>query len=473
MFAMSPLRLADAGHLDALHQGTLEVLEKTGVLMEHPEAVAVFRDHGARVDGKLVKLPPAMVEKAIESAPAGFTLTARNEKHTLTVGQGQKRPHVEPNHGPIFVQNLAEGRRLGRLSDLADLYRLCQASDICDIIGSIPVEPSDLSPADRRRRIFYELLKNTDKCIRFVVGTKEEVETDFAMLEAAKGQKGWLDGVHAMYFSMNPLSPLCFDRVPTETIMTYARHNQPVAVLTCALSGVSAPLSLSGCAVLQNAEILAGLTLTQLISPGLPFMYCPASARANMQNGAYITGSPESNLINILNFQLALEKYHLPIRAMSGMTDSKTVDMQAGYETMQNVMLCLLGGAHVINETLGVLDCIMTTSLEKFVLDEEIIARVIRMMGGLNGFDLNLDLQAIDAVGPRGSYLTRPETMKNCRKIFRPAVSFLEPYEHWEKGGSQDVAQRAAQKCRNILARDAESFLSPEAERNLQAFLQG
>lgn len=471
MFEMSRLRLADARHLENIHLATLEVLEKTGVLMEHPEALAVCKDHGAEVDGKLVRLPASLVEKAIESAPASFTLTARNEAHSLLVGEGQKRVHVEPNHGPVFVQSLASGRRPGQLADLIDLYRLCQASSVCDIVGSIPVEPADLPPETRRPRIFYELLNSTDKAIRFAVGAKEQIEIEFAMLEEAKGEKGWLDRVHAIYFSMNPLSPLYFDRLPLETIITYARRNQPVAALTCALSGVSAPLSLSGSAVLQNAEILAALTLTQSISPGLPFMYCPASARPNMQNGAYITGSPESNLINIIGFQLALEKYHLPIRAMSGMTDSKTLDMQAGLETMQNIMMCLLGGAHIVNETLGVLDSIMTTSLEKFIIDEEIIARVMRMMEGLTDFDCRLEVEEIAQVRPRGSYLMLPSTLKNCRRVFRPQVSFFESYSHWEQEGSSGLEVRAAEKCRRILEREPVSCLSPEARQALARFL--
>ena len=471
MFALSRLRLADDRHLENIHQATLEVLEKTGLLMEHPEAVAVFRDHGARVDGKLVKIPPSLVEKAIESAPASFTLTARNEANSLLIGEGQPRAHVEPNHGPVFIQSLEQGRRPGGVADLVAIYRLCQASEVCDIVGSIPVEPADLPPEKRRARIFYELLNSTDKAIRFVVGAREEVERDFAMLEEAKGEKGWLDRVHAVYFSMNPLSPLCYDRTPLETIMAYARRNQPVSCLTCALSGVSAPLSLSGNAVLQNAEILAGLVLTQLITPGLPFLYGPASARPDMRNGAYITGSPESNLINILGFQLALEKYRLPIRAMSGMTDSKTLDSQAGYETMQNVMMCLLGGAHVINETLGVLDSILTTSLEKFILDEETIARVFRMMEGLTEFDARLEVEEIAQVGPRGSYLPRPATLKNCRRVFRPQVSFFESRGRWEKEGALGVEMRAAQKCRKILEQTPVSHLSPEARQALARYL--
>ena len=472
MNKMSRLRIAEREHLDKIHEATLAVLEKTGIIFEHPEAVAVFKDHGAEVDGKLVRIPASLVEKAIESAPASFTLTARNEEKSVLIGEGQTRPHVEPNHGPVFIQSQDEGRRLGTIDDLANIYRLCHASEVCDIVGSIPVDPSGLNLKERRPRIFYELLNSTDKAIRFVVGTAEEVAKDFEMLECARGRKGWLDDVHAIYFSMNPLSPLCYDRTPLETIMAYARRNQPVAVLTCALNGVSSPLGLTGSAVMQNAEILAGLVLTQIITPGLPFLYGPASARPNLRTGAYITGSPESNMMNIVNFQLALEKYHLPIRAMSGMTDSKSIDMQAGYETMQNIMMCLLGGAHVINETMGVLDCIMTTSYEKFIIDQELIARVFRMMEPLNDLDADLSVAEIDKVGPRGSYLMRPTTLKNCRKVYTPTVSYQESYDTWKSSGCPDIIIRAAEKYRSILDAAPKSMLTDDLAKQLQTFIK-
>ena len=472
MFRMSALKLVDDEHLRKIHEGTMEVLEKTGVLMENESALAVWKDHGARVDGARVHIPRGLVEKAIETTPASFRYLALNEAKALVIGEGQSRIHVEPNHSPVFIQSLERGRRPGTIDDLIDLYKLHHASEICDINGAIPVEPSDLKGPGRRARIFYELIKHTDKALRFTGGTREEVERDFAMLCAAKGNPHWLDEGHACYHTINPLSPLAYDHKPLESIMAYARRNQPVSIMTSSLSGVTSPLSFSGVAVLQNAEVLAGITLLQLIRPGLPCFYGPASMRPNLKTAAYLTGSPESDLINIINYQLVNQYYHIPIRSMAGMSDSKLPDAQSGFETMQNLMLCVLGGATVINECLGCLDAIMTTSLEKIIMDEEMISRVFRIAAGFMDLDYDLCLDQIHRVGSGKDYMTEPFTLKNCRRVWRPTVSSVELYEVWAKHGALDLAAEAEKKYKAVLASAPESVADPAVLKALEPFLK-
>ena len=471
MFTMSRLKLVDDDHLKKVHEGTMEVLEKTGVVMENAEALAIWKDNGARVEGSKVFIPRGLVEKAIESTPASFPYMALNDAKALTIGEGQERVHVEPNHSPVFIQSLDRGHRLATIDDLIDVYKLHHASPICDINGSIPADPCDLTGPSRRARIFYELLKHTDKALRFTGGTAEEVEQDFKMLCTAKGNPHWLDEGHACYHTINPLSPLSFDHKPIESILAYARRNQPVSIMTSSLSGVTSPLSMSGVAVLQNAEVLAAITLLQLVRPGLPCLYGPASMRPNLQTAAYTTGSPESDMINIINFQLVIDHYHIPIRSMAGMSDSKLPDAQSGYETMQNLMLCVLGGAAIINECLGCLDAIMTTSLEKMMMDEEMISRVFRIAQGFQDIDYDLGLDQIHQVGSGGDYMTLPVTLKNCRKTWRPTVSNIDLYEIWEKNGARDVTQTAAEKYKAVLAAAPDSVADPEILKALEPFL--
>ncbi len=349
---------------------------------------------------------------------------------------------------------------------------MAQASDNCDISGGIPGEPGDLDPATGYLTIFKETLKHTDKPLRSNGGTKEQILNMFDMFEIAMGIDGYLHDHHCIYVSINPLSPLAYDNLPLETLITYAKHNQPVTVLSCSLSGISAPIDLMGNAVLQNSEILAGLVLTQLVRQGCPFIYAPASAVPNMQSAQYVTGSPESNLINLVNIQLARDLYKLPTRTMAGLTDAKTVDAQAGLETMQNLFQCMVGGADIINECLGVLDSIMTNSFEKFILDEEMISRVLRFMEGIDSSKENLAVDVIRAVGPRGSYLTHPSTMQKCRSSWRPEVSTWENYDQWAAKGGKDVVQAASEKVRKILANCPETTLNNDTEAELDTFVQ-
>ena len=104
----------------------------------------------------------------------------------------------------------------------------------------------------------------------------------------------------------------------------------------------------------------------------------------NMKNFYAVTGSPQATLVNIAGIQMAREYYDLPSRTMAGLTDAKKVDFQAGAETMQNLALYTMAGVHMINECLGVMDSITTTSFEKWVLDDELLDRLRVFSAGID-----------------------------------------------------------------------------------------
>ncbi|MBM9520394.1 trimethylamine methyltransferase family protein [Desulforhopalus vacuolatus] len=464
------IQMQDKHELEEIHEAAVKVLETVGVEFQSESALNVFKARGAAVEGSRVRINRNLIETSIESAPSAFMLHGRNGDQSVTIGEGQAHTLVEPCNGCIYAQSLDRGRRIGGIDDLVNFIKLSQASDVCSINGGIPVVPSDVDGKTAYLRILFETLKNTDKPLRSNPGSRQEVETMFRMVEIAEGQPGFLEDHAAIYVSINPLSPLVFREVELETLMTYAEHRQPVAVLSCAMAGVSAPMSLRGTCVLQNAEILAGLVLTQLVNPGTPFIYAPASAVPDMKSGQYVTGSPESNLINIANVQLARDLYRLPTRTMAGLTDAKVVDVQAGLETMQNLSLCMMSGVSIINECLGVLDSIMTNSYEKFILDQEMISRVLTIMKGFEGVNGDLATEAIEQTGPGGNFLYHPDTLMHCRDNWQPLVSSWDHYEKWEEKGKMDAAVRASSIYKAMLSEAPDSMLDPAVEQELVAF---
>lgn len=470
MALASFLKVVGSDVLDRVHEGTVRILETTGVVFQLEEALEIFRRNGADVSGKIVKIPRKMLEEALKTAPDSFNWQGGNPERTVHFGPDQARTWFAGNQGPIYIQDVENGRRPGKLDDLANLFKLAQSSPVCDIVGQIPVDPGDAAGPHKHLEIFRCLLRATDKPLMGFLGTREQVGQMFDMLEIVYGRE-YIEKQPTLGVAVNPLSPLAYSAEPCETIIEFARRKQPIVALTCAMTGVTAPIKLLGAAVMQNAELLAGLVLSQLVSPGAPYVYSPASAVPDMRSAAYITGLPESNLINIVGLQIAREMYHLPTRVMSGLTDSKTVDCQAGLETMQNVLMLVLAGANMGNETLGVLDAIMTTSYEKFIIDEEICDRAAKVAGGLETSDEALSLDVIDQIGPGGSYLMHPSTMKYCRSTWKPSVSFCGSYSDWVKSGSEDIVQRANRKYKERLAGSPETMLSPAVEKDLESYI--
>lgn len=454
--------------LSRIHEGSLKLLEETGIVFQSTEALDTFKKHGAKVEGQTVYISNKMVENALGKCSSTYKWQARNEVRSVTVGEGFL---IQPNAGPVYIQDLDQGRRLAKLEDYSNIMKLCQASDTVNLVGAHPVDPSDVQKDHKHLYMMNEILKNTDKpVLGFVVDCKQAGQM-LDMLEIATG--GSLTRGHFAGVSVNPLSPLRWATDTTETIIEYAKRNQAVFLLPCIMAGISGPVSLLGTAVLQNTEILSGLVLTKLINPSAPVVYSPSSTAGYLKKGSYSTGTPEGMLINMANLQLALDYYHLPTRTMCGMTDSKSVDCQAGYETMQNLMMGMLSGAHIIVECLGVLDAIMTTSYEKFVIDEEILNRVMRIAKGIYGNnDLNLSLDVIREVGHNGNYLAHSNTFQHFRDRWTPSLADWDSYADWQETGSEDILVRANRKFKKILDCAPETMIDEELANNLRAYMQ-
>ena len=468
----SNFRLLETQTLSKIHETSLDILANTGIIFQSAECLEIFKAHGAKVDGQTVFIQEEMVDKAVNSSPETFQWEALNCERTINVGKEQQGIHVSMNNGPIYIQDLDMGRRPGTMKDLINLYKLGQQSKICSIVGQIPVEPGEVKNPHRYLDIFKQLLHHTDKPLFGYVGSQKEINQMFDMVKIYMGDPDCLKNKHLIGVSLNPLSPLRYDKTPCETMLAYAKEGQPIMVLTCAMSGVTAPADPMGTVVLQNVEILAGLVLSQLIGEGTPFIYSPASAIPDMRTANYITGSPVSNQINIAGIQMATELYGLPTRCMAGVTDSKTIDCQAGFETMQNYLMLAMSGVNVVNECFGILDSIMTVSYEKFIIDEEIMSRAACVVKGIDYFEDDFSINTIKEVGHGGSYLTHPTTLKYCRKFWEPSVSETKSFDDWEKNGSLDVKLKANQKFKQILENSPDMIIDPDVGIDLEKYVK-
>lgn len=450
-----------------IHEATLKVLAETGVIFHSEEALNIFKKHGAKVNDKTVHFSREMVDKALETCPSTFKWSARNDQNSVIVGED---PLIQPNAGAVYIQDLDRGRRLALLEDYCNIQKLSQASEGVNLVGHIPVNPSDVDQKEKHLEIMYAMIKHTDKPLigHTVYGKQAREMLDMTAIALGKSS---LQENHYMGVVVNPLSPLAYSDDAIETIVEYAKQNQAIVLAPAIMAGVSGPISLLGTAVLQNAEILAGIVLIQLINPGNPVVYSTASTTAYMKRASFAAGTPEAMLINIPSLQIAADFYHLPIRTMCGITEAKSIDNQAGYETMQSIMMGMLGGAHILVQGLGTLDALMTTSYEKFIIDEEIIRRVRRVREGIDNSDQALSVDVIQEVGHNGTYLTHPNTFAHFRDLWVPSISDWESYDDWVKEGEEDVAVKANRKFKEILQNAPDSMIDPELDKELQAYI--
>ena len=453
--------------LPRIHEASIKLLEEIGIVFEHDEALEIFKQHGAKVDGKKVFISRKMAEAAMDQAPTTYLHRGRNDDQSVTIGDGMA-PH--PNVGCVFIEEFGGGRRRGLLADYANIQKMSQASQYCKLTGATPVAPDDVPPSERALHMLYETIKHTDKPVIGSCTVAKKAKESLEMVEMVFGADYMKDN-YCVGVSTNPLSPFQYATETLDSIIEYAKKRQPVYILPCAMAGATAPMNLFGSIVQQNTEAIAGITLVQLINPGSPAVYCPASTMADMRTAMCVYSPPEQFLINSSCIQMAIDYYKVPTRIMAGMSDSKTADIQAGYETMQNMLMGMMTGGHMLEQVFGVLDSIMSISLEKFIIDEELLARVIRICEGVDTSEKAMSMDVMQEVGPGGNYLQHKDTFKNFKNGWLPSVSNWDSYDKWEKNGKEDILLRANRKVTQILEEAPESMISPDLDKDLIAFM--
>lgn len=466
------LEVLTPSQVEEVHAASVKILENVGIYFNCQEALDIFRRHGAKVEGKTVYITGKMIEEALKLCPSIYDFRARESKHSMQHGIGQQNKLlVSACYGSPFV--IEKGRkRLGTSDDYIKFTKLAQACSGVTFSGGILTDLSDIATSNKEIMMMYYALKYSSKLMLSFTGSKESIHHMFRLMEIAfdQGEELWNDYVAAV--PICPTSPLKYEEVASQSLIEYARKGQPIYIVNCLMAGVSSPVSILGTAVQQNSELLAGLVLTQLVKPGNPVVYVPGSTTANLQRVCYANGSPEANFCNIIGLQLAY-RYNIPNRVMSGITDSKVVDYQAGLETMQNHLLLVAAGAQCLHNGVGTMDSLVSMSVPKFVLDAECIERLNVMVNGVEFSQEELSVEEIMRVGPHGNHLMTDNTLDHIDIRWKPDISFCDPLQNWVEQGAQDAETRALAYAEKLLKEQPEEgIISPEIDKRMQKYLE-
>jgi trimethylamine--corrinoid protein Co-methyltransferase len=255
-------------------------------------------------------------------------------------------------------------------------------------------------------------------------------------------------------------------------LIEYARRRQPLVIAALAMAGSTSPVTLAGTLAVQNAELLAGITLTQLISPGTPVVYGSTSTNIDMKSGALAIGSPELSQMICAHAQLA-RYYKLPSRSGGALTDASYPDAQAGIESMMSLLTTVNSGIDFVLHAGGILSSYLAFSYEKFVLDDEMCGMVRRLHQGMVVEADTLAYDVVADVGPGGNYLMEMHTVKRCRKEFwTPDLCDRAGLKAWMQGGRQDSVTRARQRWQKLVAEHQDPPLDGTTARQLEVFVE-
>ena len=443
------LKLLGDGELERIHLASLEILQETGVRFTNGTARQVFVDAGLRVTGDVVHFQQWQIEDALRHAPSCFTRHAFDPRYSFTKGDGGL--YLSAGSWPLFVvEPDTYARRPATYRDMQDFCRLADAMDNL-IIGNGVVKPHDVPEAVLHVVWSWNLLNNTVKCANTTHAfTVQEAEDIIQVLSTACGGAEELRKSHAWTITCCPDQALAWGDTLVG-LVEMAKMEIPIVVMSMPFPGSMHPVTLAGALAQMNAEILAAITLAQLVNPGAPVLYAVYAGVMDMRVASHAFGTPEVSLLHAAAAQLA-NWYGLPCDICSGHTDSKVPDAQAAYEKMMTMLPAALAGADGLRLVAGELDFGLSASYEQLVIDNEMAGQVLRIARGFEVSDETLALGPIEEVGPGGNYLTHAHTLKHFRNVlWRPQVADRQSRGTWEREGQKDMLQRARERAAEIL----------------------
>ena len=454
--------------LERLHQASMRILSEFGIAFYDEEARAILKAHGAEVRGDVVFFDPALVEKSVALAPRQFVQLARNPARSVVIGGDQVV--FAPVYGPPFVLDLDGGRREATLTDFQNFVKLAYLSPFIHHSGGTVVEPTDEPVATRHLDMVLGHLTYSDKALMGSVTAGPNAADSVAMVELVFGREA-IRTSPALLSLINVSSPRRYDERMLAAIKVYARARQALLITPFILAGAMGPTTIAGTLAQQNAEALAGIALAQMIEPGTPVVYGSFLTNIDLQSGAPVFGSPESQLGLYASAQLA-RRYGLPFRGGGMFSSAKVPDAQAAYESVMVMLPTILARTNFVLHAAGWLENGLVSGYEKFVLDCEILGMLHTWARGLDLSDEALALEAIGQVPPGGHHLGTAHTMRHFREAFYRAELFdYNSDEQWQLNGAPDSYTRASRKVKQLLAAYEPPPLDPGVREALDDYV--
>ena len=435
-----------------VHQTAMQIIEEVGFEVNSETALELFEGAGAQVDRerRRVCLPQNRVMELIESAPSEIRLCGQDEKHDIFLGD--QRVYAGTGGTALYVYHPDTGEK--RLATLEDLKRIARLVDGLDNIHFflLPTYPNELAPARVDVNRFFAGLDNTTKHVMGGVYTLEGVKQVIRMAETVAGSPERLRERPLISMIACTISPLKMDGTYGDLLVPIARSGIPVACPAEPLCGATSPVTLAGNLAIQTVDSLMGVMLAQIINPGAPVILGSVATSTDLSDLKYLAGSVEMGLLNAAGAQMA-QFYKLPFYATGGMTDSKVLDAQSGYESAVTGLLCALAGANFIHDAAGLMEFAMTVCYEKYVIDNEILGMVMRAVEGIRVDDDTLAFELIKQVGPGGNFVAAKHTRRFMRsEHYQPSLSNRDSRDEWEAKGRKTTWERAAQRVEEIMA---------------------
>lgn len=436
-------RLTDE-QFQLVHAASLEILERIGVRVDLGEALELLKHAGARVEDNLVRLPPRLVEQALQTAPKQVTLFNRHGEPVMPLDGD--RCFFGPGSDCLNIIDHRTGeRRKPVMQDVVEGVILCDALPNIDFVMSMFL-PADVDQTIADTYQAEVMLSHTTKPIILVSYGASGLRNAVEMAEVVVGGPEALRAHPLLTCYINVVSGAVHNEECLQKLLYLAEKGLPSIYIPGSNAGVTSPISMPGAVALDMAGGLLGLVLSQLKREGTPYILSAMDPAAlDMRTSVSPYAYAERGIIRSVS-----QRYGLPTFALSGCSDSKVVDQQAAAEAALTMMAEVLMGGNIVHD-LGYLESGLTFSFAQLAICDQMANWVKAFFSPVEVNDETLALNVITEVGPGGQYLKHKHTRAHFREHWYPDLFERGNYTDWAQKGSQTLGERAATRVQKIL----------------------
>ena len=470
LMARSTINLLSRDEIEDIHNASLEILENPGLEILSKRALDILKEAGGNVnyEKNRATIPQHLVKEALEKAPKTLTYGARNPKNSFLLDK--REIHFTTNGYAVFIRDHETGER--RNSTQRDLARWAVLADYLETVHVIwpSLNPTDVPEHMQRLSALSTCLSNSEKHVEHYAENAREAQYEIEIAAAIAGGREELKKHPVISAVQCPIAPLGFDKGLTDAVIEFAEAGVPVVALSMPITGLTGPATLAGSLVVNNAEVLGNVVISEFAAPGAPLIYAGSPGSMDFKTGAYVEAA-ENTLLNAALTQLA-RKYDLPCEISGGSSSSKLPDAQAAYDGAIGFLTTILTGPDLLCG-LGGIDSANAMSPEMLIMGNEIVEDALRIARGIQVNDYTLAVEVIRKVGPSGNFLAEKHTLDNLLKEHLvPKISSRESYEAWKQNGSKSIVDVSREKTKEILEKHKPIALENDVQIQIQEIMR-
>ena len=469
------LRVLSPELVDQILDEAKRILADTGMEIRGPELRRRLVELGLPQDpAGRIRFPPDVVDTALATAPGSFDLYDRDG--SVHASLGGDRVHFVPGSSGLKVMDHRTGEvRLANSTDFVEYVRLADGLEHIAYLATAFSTNQDIEPQVSDAWRLFMVLTNSKRPVVSGAFTEHGVPRMTEMMALFRRDREDLRARPMSIFTITATGNFRYSEDSCQNLIDCVEAGIPVEIVPVTLMGLIAPVTLVGATVFHTVDVLAGITMAQLIRPGAPVLFGGAPATFHMKVASSPMAAVEALLLDTAYVQVA-KSLGLPTQSYMALSDAKLLDAQAGAETFASALLAALAGVNSVSGP-GMLDFLLVFSLPKLVFDDEICGQALHFVRDTRAVDDLPAQQLVDQVLADQHLIMAPHTLGHWpEELYLPSpIVERENRENWLRAGGADAHARALADVDRRLSRyepvETEPAVVAELERIIRSGL--